>query len=358
MKATTLRIFLSSALVLPLVLPLVACVGEVGGGSADRGRNAGSDDGSGSDGDCEQLTDAVSIRSTADFDKLPKGCWDLYAPLTIQGSAITSVNKLGDLIGVDSIEIIGTGLTTIDTAKPLRVYGPVTIAGNGTLRDTKNLIVERADNIPLGVTIEDNTALVSLDGLVDVTHLDSDLVVTGNPALSSVTLKRLKQIEGVVRVSNNAALTAVDLSGATTVGKIELTNNTNLTTFAGLAATTIGGDLVIRTNPKLSTIGTMGSLTRIEGSVTIDDNDALTTIGAFTTSMQVVTGSVTIANNQALTGLGQISYFQGIATATIINNPNLSYCRAIEVDHCVGSIGTVTISNNADDDDCNCHCNR
>lgn len=360
MKATTLRTLLAPFVLFSvLFLSLTACVGEVGGGSAGRGRTAGSGDGSGSgSGDCEDVTTAVSIRSAADFDDLPKGCWDLYAPLTIQGSAITSVNKLGDLIGADSIEIIGTGLTTIDTAKPLKVYGPVTVSGNGTLRDLKNLVVERADNIPLGVTIEDNTALVSLDGLVDLTYLDTDLVVTGNQALSSVSLKRLKQIDGVVRVTNNAALTQVDLSGATTVGKIELMNNANLTTFAGLAATTIGGDLVIRTNPKLSTLGTMSSLGRIEGSLTIDDNDALTTIGAFTTSMQLVTGSVTVANNQALTGLGQIAHFQGIGTASITNNPSLSFCRAIEVQHCVGSIGTVTINNNADDDNCNCYCGR
>jgi hypothetical protein len=354
MKATTLHI-----LILSSSLFTTACVGEVGGGSASRGRNAGSNDGSGSgSGACEEVTTAVTIRSASDFDELPKGCWDLFAPLTIQGSAITSVNKLGDLIGVDSIEIIGTGLTTIDTAKPLKVYGPVTISGNSTLRDTKNLVVERADNIPLGVTVEDNTALASLDGLVDITHLDSDLVVTGNQALSSVSLKRLKQIDGVVRVANNAALTTVDLSGATTIGKIELTNNTNLTTFAGLAATAIAGDLVIRTNPKLSSLGTMSALSRIEGSLTVDDNDALTTIGAFTTSMQAVTGSVTIANNQTLTSLGQISHFQGIGTASILNNPSLSICRAIEIEHCVGAVGTVTISNNADDDDCNCWCGR
>ncbi|MEJ7598766.1 MAG: hypothetical protein WKG01_12735 [Kofleriaceae bacterium] len=346
------------ATILPplLFVTLAACVGEVGGGSAGRGRTAGSGDGSG--GTCEQVTTAVSIRSTADFDELPTGCWDLYAPLTIQGSAITSLSKLGDLVGVDSIEIIGTGLAKIDTLKPLKVYGPLTIAGNGALRDLKNLVVERADNIDLGVTIEDNTALTSVDGLVDLARIDGDLVVTGNPALGSLALKRLKQIDGTVRVSNNGALTAVDLSAAATVHKIELTNNANLTTFAGFTATTLAGDLVIRTNPRLSTLGAMSALTRVEGSVTIDDNDALVDIGAFTTSMQLVTGAVTVANNAALTGLGQISHFQAIANATISNNPRLSFCRAQEVDHCVGAIGTVTNSNNLQDDDCQCWCNR
>ena len=347
----------ATALASILCFTLAACVSEVGGGAADRGRNAGSGDGSGS-GACEEITTAISIRSAADFDELPTGCWDLYAPLTIQGSAITSLNKLGDLVGVDSLEIIGTGLASIDTAKPLKVYGPVTIAGNGSLRDLKNMIVERADNIDLGIAIEDNTALASVDGLVDVTRIDGDLVVIGNPALASLSLKRLKQIDGAVRVRNNGALAAVDLSGAATVHRLELSNNANLTTFAGLAATTLAGDLVIRTNPRLTTLGAMGSLTRIEGSVTIDDNDALVDIGAFTTSMQVLTGSLTVSNNAALTGLGQISRFQGIASATITSNPSLSICRAQEVDHCVGSIGTVTISNNRQDEGCQCWCNR
>ena len=354
MKVTTLRLSVAlSALTL-----FTACVGEVGGGSAGRGRKAGDGSGSGSDANCEDVTTAVSIRSAAEFDALPKGCWDLYAPLTIQGSAITSINKLGNLIGADSIEIIGTNLTTIDTAKPLNVYGPVTISGNSTLRDLKNMVVERADNIDLGVAIEDNAALVSLDGLVDLARVDADLTIAGNPALTSVSLKRLKQVDGSVRITNNAALTSIDLSGATTIHKIEVQNNANLTTFAGLAATELAGDLVIRTNPKLSSLGTMGSLSRIGGSLTIDDNDALVDIGGFTTTMQYVTGAVTIANNGALTGLGQLSHFQGIATASITNNTSLSFCRAQEVEHCVGSVGTVTISNNAQDDDCQCWCNR
>src|SRR5678816_1114579 len=70
----------------------------------------------------EKVMHSVFIRSAADFDALPEGCWDLYGKLSIEGSQITSLKKLGQLIGIDELEIASTGLTTLDAAVPLHVY--------------------------------------------------------------------------------------------------------------------------------------------------------------------------------------------------------------------------------------------
>ncbi|MEO8699070.1 MAG: hypothetical protein ABI867_03470 [Kofleriaceae bacterium] len=343
MRLTTLLLAAST-------LSLVACVADVGGGTTGRGgRGSGSDT---TDGPCEEVEEAVTIRTESDFDELPNGCWDLFAPLTIQGSEITSLAKLGNLAGVNHLSLIGTNLTAVDTAKPLKVFGPVTVDGNEKLANLKNVVVEKADNIDFDLVIEDNAALVSLDGVADVTILDGDLFINNNPKLATAPLKKLKAIGGAVRITNNAALTTIDLTAVANLKRVEISTNASLTTLSGLAAAQIDGDLIIRGNAKLASLGAMSSLGTITGSLMIDDNDMLPNIAAFTTSMQYVTGILTISNNANLTNLGQVSHMLGIGAITITNNTNLSTCAAQEVDRCVNQHGLVTINGNKSASNC------
>lgn len=357
-KELTMRTTLLSSVLLSTVL--FGCVGEVGGGGAGRGRESGrEDEGSGSDDDesCEDVNTAITIRSVSDFDDLPTGCWDLFAPLTIQGSEITSLAKLGKLKAVNELTLIGTNLTTLDTAANLTVYGPVTVTGNNQLRDLKKLVV--GTGFDVAIKVENNAALTSLDGLATVLNLQGDLTITGNAKLASASLS-LQSITGSIRVADNAALTSLGLTSLTTMKGLEITNNAALTNLGGLGATTINGSLVVRGNRALTSLGTMSSLSQINGSLTIDNNAALANISAFTTSMTAVVGPLTISNNAALTDLGGISHLQAIGPVAISNNARLSFCRAQEVDHCVTNHGAVTIQNNlaVNQDDCSCWCGR
>ena len=343
---------------------LAGCVGDVGdrrckGRACDgSGTDGSGSDHTGSDTNCEQVTHAVSITTPSDFDTLPKGCWDLYAPLTIQGSQVTSLAKLGNLIGIDSLEIIGTGLTTLDAPKPLHVYGAILIEDNTGLTNLKNMIVDKASNLLNEVIVDNNAQLASLDGLSELTMTDGNFTVTRNPKLASASLFRLSQVGGALRITDNAALTSLDASQIELVGRVEIINNTALTSFQGLTASTIAGDVIIRGNRALTTLGTMSALSQIGGSLTIDDNDALTDITAFTTSMQYVNGTVIITNNGALTAVGQISHFLQIGALNISSNPNLSSCRAREVAVCVNVPGSITILNNKSASGCNSWCGR
>ena len=352
----TTKLLANSLLATGLVTSLVACVGDVGGGSKDRGRH---EEGSGSDDErdnenCENLDDPVSISTAADFDKLPAGCWDLYNKLTISGSAITSLAKLDRLIGVNELEIVGTGLTAID--QPIKAYGPVTITSNAQLRDLKNLTIEHADNLKTRLTVDNNAQLATLDTVADIELIDGDLIVTNNPKLIGATFTKLNKVEGAVRVTNNTALTRLDLTQLADLGRLEVTTNPVLGTISGLAATMIRGDVTIRGNRALTSLGTMGSLGLISGALTIDDNDALTTVGAFTTSMHYVTGVVTITGNAALTDLGQVGHMLGIGALTITDNGQLSSCRAVEVAECVSTSGSITIRNNKSANNCRSWC--
>jgi len=346
---------LTARLLFPLGLLsslLGGCVAPVGGDTSGRDHQT--------DTSCkspEKREENITIHSADDFDKLPTGCWDLYGSLTLQGSDITSLDQLGQLVGVNNLFVTNTKLTTLDAKEPLHVYGSVSITGNSKLTDLDNLEVEHAEDLAVQVTVEDNAVLDSVTGLSDLTRIEGDLTITGNPKLSSLSLRQLTAVDGTTRIADNAALTSVDLGKLQSVHRVELTNNTALTSFAGFAATGITGDVIVRGNRALTTLGTMGSLDRLEGNLTIDDNDALTSLGLFTTSMHYLTGQLSITNNGALADLGQLSRLQGIGSISINTNPNLSACVAQEVAQCVPQHGNVSISNNKTASNCTYWCN-
>jgi hypothetical protein len=330
-----------------------SCVGEVGGGSASRGRT--NDPDPSKPKDCERVDDPVTIRTAADLDALPTGCWDLFATLRIDGGQVTSLAGLGELVGVNDLEITGTNLITIDSPLPIDVYGKLTIKNNARLTGLANLNLLRED-IPVEITVDNNAALTSLDGVADVTVIDGNLVIANNPRLQAAPLRTLEAVAGATRITSNAELTTIDLSRVATSGSIEIANNAALVNVAPPNATEITGHFILRGNRALTTLGSMSSLVRVVGNVTIDDNDALVNLAAFSTSMQFVTGILTVSNNQLLADVGQLSRLAGIGSITIVSNPSLSVCRAQEVDHCVTQHGAVTIQNNKPDSNCKCWC--
>ncbi len=341
-----------------LTLATTACLGPVG---TDRktGRGSGSGSGSGSnDGTCEKVQRDVTIRTAADMADLPKtGCYDIFGKLTVQGSTVTSLVGLNQLNSVDELDLDHTNLATIDTQRPIGIYGRLTVTGNTRLTSLKPLEFE----IPAtGILIDGNPALTSLDPLTDndpkLAEIDGDLVVTGNTALAQLALPNLTKVTGATTIQNNSALTTVDFSKLATSGAIELADNAKLTQLTGFAATTVNGDLVVRNNAALASLGTMSDLYRITGNLTIDNNPLLANLGAFTTSVKYVDLMLTVTNNAALTDLGALKHLSLVGAVTITNNTKLSVCRALEIDRCVQHATQSVISGN-DNTNCNWQCN-
>jgi hypothetical protein len=336
-----------------LFTSLVACVGNVGG---DTGRSrTPTNTENEPDGECEKVETDVTIRSAADFDTLPDGCWDLWASLTLQGTSITSLSGLGKLVAVNDLTLVGTNLTTLD-AQPFSAYGAVTISGNAQLRDLKNLTIERADDLAVDVTIDGNPELGSLDGLVDIKTIDGDLLISNNAKLGGAAFRKLTTVGGSVRVSNNGLLTSLDLGAVTSLGALDISSNAALATFTGPSAAQLDGDFTVRGNRALRDLGSMSSLNRVVGNVTVDNNAALATV-SLPATMQYVTGTFTISNNAALTELGtQTPRLVGMGAINISSNGQLDFCEAHEVDHCVQQHGAVTIANNKQQSANNCEC--
>jgi hypothetical protein len=345
-KETTMRhtTRLPHNLSLAALLFTSACLGQVGedpgGGSRPK-----------KDGDapagCEnptEITEPVTIRSDADFAKLPTGCWDLFEKLRLEGPGIVSLAKLGTLKGVNDLELVDTNVKTIDTKLPLAVYGAVTITGNKQLASLANMPVDNADNLTATYTVRNNPLLTSLDGLKYIKTVEGELRISDNAALADISLVELTSVTGALTIANTGA-TRIDLGSLQTVMRLEISGNTKLTTFDGLAASTIKGDFVLRGNTALANIGVMSSVTRVEGAVTIDGNNALKNLDAFA-SLQYITSSLTVMNNTALESLGRFNQLAGIGTTVAITgNTALPYCSGHEIDHCVAS-GAVTVTNN------------
>ncbi|MFN0253399.1 MAG: hypothetical protein ACKV2T_41395 [Kofleriaceae bacterium] len=347
----------------------IGCVSTVGGDECTSERCADDDEGSGSatardcDGeDVEVLKKDLVIESDSSFSKLPKGCWGLDGTLRIQGSAVTSLAKLGDLVDVNNLEIASSELTTFDTLQRVNVYGRVRVTGNAKLTSLDNLTAVKWTGNPLSgdttrtFTIVDNAELTNVNGLKYLQSTEGDLQIERNPKLAAIDLLELHTINGSLFIKENGA-TSVKLSMLKNVTNIEVTSNPQLATFSGLAAANILGNITFRGNAKLLSIGSMSSLNLIGGNLIIDDNDQLSDLIGLTSSLQRIAGQVSVSNNQVLNNLGQLSRLSlGIGlTVTVTNNPVLGYCKAFEIDRCVNS-GTVTNTGNGPQQSCTTWC--
>lgn len=299
-----------------------ACLGTTGD---SRMPSTGSAGDTTDTGPCTQLQMDVTIRSTADMAALPRtGCYDIYGKLTVQGQAITSLAGLNELNSVNELDLDHTALTTIDTKRPLGIYGKLTLTGNAKLTNLAPLSFETAST---GILIDGNAALTSLDplGLADpqLDEVDGDIAITGNPALTAIPLGNLTKLTGALTVSGNSALTSLALGQLTGAGHIEVSDNA-----------------------KLTSLGAMSVLYRVSGSVTIDGNAALTDLAAFTTSLKFIDQTLTISNNPALTDLGALKHVSLIGAISITSNTSLVVCRATEVDRCTQHPVASVITNN------------
>lgn len=346
MRHTTRQLSLAT------VLLASACMAPVGG---DEGGDRPTKTETGCK-DPDVVSEPMTIRSDADFAEIPNRCWQLLSTLRIEGPNVTSLAKLGKLEGVDNLEIVDTALKAIDTEIDVTVFAALTVTGNKQLASLAKLSLKDEKDTKSVLTVRNNAALASLDGVKYTKVIEGDLRIDGNPLLTDITLDELTSVTGSVAIANNG-ITRLDLGSLQTVGRLEVSGNTKLMTFDGLAASTIAGDFILRGNTALATLGAMSSITRVNGAMTIEAN-GLKNLDALS-GMQYIASTLAITNNPALETLGRMSYLQGIgATVTITGNASLPYCLGHEVDHCVNS-GLVTVTNNKANTQnlaCVCHC--
>lgn len=310
----------STTLVMCSALAACAQVGERGGFS---GPDAGS--GSSTTRTCDNLetvTGDLTITGTTGFSGLPSSCWELTGKLTLRGPAITSLDKLGDLRTVASLELDSTALTRIDTPSSINVTGDVAIHHNAQLTDIGNI---QPTGELSSLMVEYNDSLTTLGGLSEVTRVTGTTMIDSNGKLTTLDLSRATRLEGGLEIADNAALTMVKLDELNSVAAFTLRHNTALASISSLAA-----------------------LQYVHGTLTIDDNDKLTGLDSMSSAMTSIDGGVVITGNAQLSNLGQLTHTGVIGgSVSISSNTNLSYCEPQPFTCCIQITGTLTITGNA-----------
>lgn len=204
------------------------------------------------------------------------------------------------------------------------VRGDVSIEGGGEIPAALARI-EKIDGM-LGIT---ETAIeeVSFPNLTEV----DVLYVIMNEALTSVDFPSLVDVRNFA-ISNNPQLTTLGFPSLTNVERsLRLEENPALTTVDAFPKLeTVGDWFVIVGNDGLEAVGGFTSLERV-GSLAVYDNDALVSVADFP-ALEEITGSdgpvgssvVYIANNPVLASFGKLGSVSTIdGDVTVVNNPEL-----------------------------------
>ena len=179
-------------------------------------------------------------------------------------------------------------LTKQSEVEALGATGCDTVTGDLVVKDSAEIYnlepLAALDEIQGALTISGNTALLNLDGLVNVISA------------------------GAVLIENNTILTNVDgLGGLQRGADITISGNPKLRDVEGLAKlAVVSGSVTLESNPLIENLAGLESLRRIGGALSIEGNDALLHIDALAALVSVGT-AVTIKDNAALTSIQGLS---------------------------------------------------
>lgn len=177
------------------------------------------------------------------------------------------------------------------------------------------------------VSIQDNPALVSLEGLNGLRRT-SQVALFRNASLASLAaLSRLETLMSLQVYVNPALGNLSGLQRVTSLSWAEVVNNAALTSLAGLDSVTNAYSYIdVRQNPQLTKLSGLGSLASVGNLVQITDNAQL----------------------QSLEGLGKLSSIG--STLRVLRNGELDDLKALAQ---LKSTRTFQVSDNAQLDSCN-----
>lgn len=206
--------------------------------------------------------------------------------------------------------------------------------------------------------IVDNPLLTSLDGLQNVTTLESPVTTNGvslniqnNPLLQSLLpLSAIVNTEPIdIVIEDNAALLSFQgLEGLTgVVFTFFIENNDMITNFVGLSGIENVDDFFVQNNASLLSFEGLDALVET-GAMNITNNDLLVSLD-FPNLVDPLCG-FDIVGNASLDDIdGFVPKFSDLCglNFTITNNPSLSNCAIAYVCDALPDADTVTIANNA-----------
>ena len=189
--------------------------------------------------------------------------------------------------------------------------------------------VTGCDRITGDLKVVDSPDIYNLERLVALTRIDGALVITGNTAL--LNLDGLLNIAsaGSVEVDGNSIMTNIEgLKGLIQVGDLTVSSNPDLADLMGLRnLIAAAGDVTLKSNPLIQNLSGLSSLVRVAGTLTIEDNGALRNIDGLSNLTQIGVG-LTIKDNATLTSISGLSSLNAIteviASASALEGGSIS----------------------------------
>jgi hypothetical protein len=294
------------------------------------------DEGEGSDNDeqCRLYEQDLQIFSMDDVLALePMPC------LLVRNHALVIESTLSSLEGLEKIREVralrvqnNEALIDLHGLERLKVTGEIVLADNRNLRDIGGIVPEpQLEKIELSR----NPSLRDLTPLRGVEILQGKLLVEGGIGVENLgQLERLQRV-GELTVQNTWGLSAITLR--------------NLERVSGGMKIAFNQDLIQLADDESG----FGSLSSVEGDLTLQANDVLQLTNGFTAKFQTVGGSLVITDNTLLADVYDLENLYSVGGSLIITyNPLLSICRAEDLDEFIEQVGAdVDIGDNSPDYD-------
>ena len=197
--------------------------------------------------------------------------------------------------------------------------------------------LQSVTSIDKSILIKQNNGLLNLEGLNSLTYLGGTLNISDNPVLKSIS--QLENINGDLQdgvvVSNNDSLTS--LNGLNDITSIEsyltIKDNHALVDLSGLEnISSIGDIFTIENNSNLTSLSGLENISSI-GSLFIIDNVSLNDISSLYNVSSEISLQLEITGNQSLTSLNGIDQLNlnSIYYLAVIDNELLSECHVFSI---------------------------
>ncbi|MFK5855094.1 MAG: T9SS type A sorting domain-containing protein [Bacteroidota bacterium] len=302
------------------------------------------------------LPDGITFNSQAEIDSFQvnyPNCSDIEGSVTISGDDITN------LVGLNSLNSIGGGLT---------------IEQNPILSNLTGL--DNLESINMSLVLDENESLTTLTGLNSLTYIGGLLVLNENSMLSSIAmLNKVTFIGGQITVWNNEALlNFTGLENITTIsGSVDIVGNSSLLSLSGfnnlafishylrikenfslIDITNLDnlisvGALNIGSNPMLTSLVGLESLASIGDYLQIYQNNSIINLVGLE-SLTSIGQALRITYNSSLVSLAGIDniFAASIQDLAIFENTSLSVCEVKSIcDYLINPNGYLYIENNA-----------
>jgi hypothetical protein len=208
-----------------------------------------------------------------------------------------------------------------------------TINGNITVSGADITDLSPLQNIEVingKLTIQNNPALASLNGLKKLAATQHLLIYTNNLLTDLTGLEKLTSVGGTTHIRYNAGLVNLKgLDSLTNASTFHISNNDSLTSLTGLGSLeTVSDVLLISSNKSLASLNGLSSLTTVS-RILVGENDLLTDLSGLE-ALTSVTYQMHVSSNKSLTNLNGLTSLNYLSEAYISDNDLMTDLSGLE----------------------------